>query len=33
MNKLDRYILLRLFTITFFVLGLLILIFILIDFS
>jgi len=33
MNKLDRYILLRLFTITVFVLGLLILIFILIDFS
>jgi lipopolysaccharide export system permease protein len=33
MNKLDRYILLRLFTITLFVLGMLILIFILIDFS
>ncbi len=33
MNKLDRYILLRLFTITVFVLGLLIFIFILIDFS
>lgn len=33
MNKLDRYILLRLFTITLFVLGMLILIFVLIDFS
>lgn len=33
MNKLDRYILMRLFTITIFVLGLLIFIFILIDFS